>query len=232
VGGPGFGLTLQPPQAQAELQTRFVPRLVKDMRALLATRRPDTRESAQTAVKELRDLVLRLPSMSRVVDDQHQKAADLLTFLSFTNNFFVMSEPEMPKSQASAAAAAAAALDAADKAVITRRGTFKLASMLEKSQCLSTTPLDHCRSRVRAAAAVPAGEHVDPDDPGKHHVITALTSWLGQGTAKCPDVTTLLGTAILPPIESAYDASCEPGYLSFVRGNLVKVRWPGRARAC
>jgi len=72
-----------------------------------------------------------------LLEDQHQKAADLLTILSFTNNFFVLSEPETPKSNV-------------------------------------TVGLDTRGKR-----------HKNGDDgEGQHHVISALTSWIGQGEAR------------------------------------------------
>ncbi|KAH9258189.1 hypothetical protein BASA81_003773 [Batrachochytrium salamandrivorans] len=88
----------KPSQRQMELKTEFVPKVLKQIQRLLLEKTPTSGDGARKCLRELRDLILRIPippSSYAIHDNMHQKAADLLTLLSNTKNFFVLREPEV-----------------------------------------------------------------------------------------------------------------------------------------
>lgn len=88
----------KPSPRQMELKTEFVPKVLKQIQRLLLEKTPTTGDGARKCLRELRDLILRIPippSSYAIHDNMHQKAADLLTLLSNTKNFFVLREPEV-----------------------------------------------------------------------------------------------------------------------------------------
>ena len=185
----------------------YVPDALKTVRNLVTTRTPTTPNEARELLLEMRDELLKLPTLKQEMhlEERHQKAADILTLLGHTTNFFVVMEP--PVCQVDKAAAKPTSPMSMDI------DEMKYRQLSARQQTLLKKPSPKVNRTVEENPSSFLTEKSSSSS-----VIAALLGWFDQRDEQL-DIGKLTGIAILPTIESVFDNSSEAH--SYPRNELI-----------
>lgn len=204
--------------------TSFTPSSLPAMWKFLSSKTPKTLADTQAALATLRTYILELPVVgNRLLNDQHQKAVDLLALLSNTKNFFVMNEIDhdninyasMPsvdpewRSSPLAHPLIRSSSQQEDKKT-TNLNMAVTSIILKEKRKRTKMNSDMQESTLSNASVIPS-----------HRLAASFAEWIGKEEGDEVEMSKLVGSALLPTIESCYDDDTELGYNTCMRQILL-----------
>lgn len=205
---------VKPPPKELEKTIEYVPDALKTVRNLVTTQTPRTPQEARELLLEMRDELLKLPTLKQEMhlEQRHQKAADILTLLGHTTNFFVVMEPPVcqvdePSVKTPSKVSPRHEID-----------EIKYRQLSARQQSMLKQPRYSPKNSLVAGGDEDISCSFLTEGSSSSSVIAALLGWFDQKDEEL-DIAKLTGIAILPTIESVFAESSETH--SYPRNELI-----------